>query len=131
MRVTGSEMISQPRNTSEAKKEKGCCPNSDTRPRYYPMGRLLLIVVGALLLTGCFDDQKQQLAKCEIEATRQYPDQEFVKSVEHIRLCMRAAGYEWDLSDVRCDGILARNPYCYVPIRSVAKWLYRQEVDPK
>jgi hypothetical protein len=55
----------------------------------------------ALLLTGCYSDQKQELASCELEVKRSPPQhydsvavQDQVES-EYLELCMRAKGYEF------------------------------------
>jgi hypothetical protein len=100
---------------------------------------LLLLIA----LTGCFDDQKQRLAKCQLEAV-QYPPRS-VQAVDHIRLCMQLNGYDWetpaavksgkcvgpprdlsDLSHYTKDEL--RNPYCYEPSGWLARLLYRLEI---
>ena len=58
-----------------------------------------LILLFALFLAGCYSDQKQQVAACELQANqhaRTNDDMEIRdrKSSEESELCMRAHGYE-------------------------------------
>jgi hypothetical protein len=61
------------------------------------MIRLALVTVGMVSLIS-FNDQKQQLARCEIEAAKVYPkfiDAPSGQPLASIQLCMKAAGYDW------------------------------------
>ena len=61
------------------------------------MTRLTMILAGTVSLIS-FSDQKQQLARCEIEAAKVYPryiDAPHGQPLEYIQLCMKAAGYDW------------------------------------
>lgn len=85
-----------------------------------------------LPLSGCFQEQKQQVATCEFDARRTYPNLRLETSNdvgEFIKLCMKAAGYDWDLSDNKCQpGFRTEaNPYCYVPSTEGGKWAYHAE----
>jgi len=58
-----------------------------------------LILLFALFLAGCYSDQKQQVAACELQANqhaRTTDDMEIRarESSEETELCMRAHGYE-------------------------------------
>jgi hypothetical protein len=62
------------------------------------MSRYLILLL-ALFLTGCYSDQKQQVAACELQANqhaRTNDDMEIRgrESSEETELCMRAHGYE-------------------------------------
>jgi hypothetical protein len=51
-----------------------------------------------MLLAASFGDLKQQLAKCEIEARKVYPnfiDAPAGQPLALIQLCMKSAGYDW------------------------------------
>lgn len=60
-------------------------------------GVLLLM----LPLAGCFNDQKERLAQCELDAQRQHirPDDE----PRYESTCMMAHGYENSFADKRCQ----------------------------
>jgi hypothetical protein len=95
--------------------------------------RRLLILFAVLLLGSCFGDQKQQVAKCELEAMRQYPGKELASSNEigmYMITCMRANGYDWNLMDKRCPAAsftIQRVPYCYTPSGWLGRLGYRIE----
>ena len=91
-----------------------------------------------LLLGGCFDDQRREMGKCNVEAVKTYPDERnFMDRDKLIVMCMEAAGYEFDLADDRCKGnyslqnsiSLQQNVYCYVPANKVGRVLFDWEVD--
>ena len=86
------------------------------------LGILLL----SLLLVGCMAEpkhemaeQKHELAKCDDEAqdTFRAANLEVPEIAEHIRLCMRAAGYEPRAGAAGCadPAGLVNNPSCYQP----------------
>ena len=83
--------------------------------------RRILTALIVLALTGCFEEQKRQVAKCELDPTARYPGKTLGISNDiggYIQLCMRAAGYDWNLMDKRCPAgsfTIERVPYCYVP----------------
>jgi hypothetical protein len=82
-------------------------------------------------LAGCFDDQKQKLLACQLDAERTYPitasdtRNGFNTTWDgrrgaFLRTCMEAGGYEWSVADDRCTVSLlsssdATIPYCYRP----------------
>lgn len=92
--------------------------------------RWLLFALVAVALSGCFEDQKQQLAKCELGAKHEYPTETpYWDWKRYIELCMRAAGYDLVVADKRCKTFpLELDPYCYVPSRPLARWLLRMEI---
>jgi hypothetical protein len=66
-------------------------------------------------LMSCIEDQKQQVARCELDAKRTYPEKTFsgpspsYDMAHFIQLCMRGAGY-----DFRCDYFSLSGSYaCY------------------
>jgi hypothetical protein len=91
------------------------------------------IIFAAMLLTtlnGCLDDQKQQTAKCTMEAVKTYPtDRNFMDRMNYIKLCMSSAGYEFDVADEHCTGFpLEEKAYCYLPTNKIARVLFHWEV---
>jgi len=94
------------------------------------------IVLLADLLCGCFDDQKQQVASCRLEAMRTYPTQQLYVGGNvdnYIRTCMMAHGYDWNLMDKKCEvtDTLTANPYCYIPAGAIGRWIYSIEMGSK
>lgn len=60
-----------------------------------------LTLLFCLTLTGCYSDQRQQLASCELQSKRQTQasqseEVQEKESSDFIELCMRAAGYEFE-----------------------------------
>jgi hypothetical protein len=101
------------------------------------MMRWVLIAPLMLLLVGCLDDQKQAEAKCELETFRMYPNQRTQYTVDaegFLRLCMRAAGYDFDASSSKCGlkatgtFVSSDDPYCYVPSGRIARFIYKLEM---
>lgn len=96
-----------------------------------PIRYVLMMLIGFSLI-GCFEDQKQQVARCEREAIRAYGTEHVpVRGTlgPHIQACMQAHGYEWHPEDKKCRVRLSmvRNPFCYSPI-GWTKWvLYEVE----
>jgi hypothetical protein len=91
--------------------------------------------VGVLLafaLSSCIADPKQQVAKCELDAKRFYPEKTLygpspsIDMAHSIQLCMRAAGY-----DFRCGGYLSLSGSfaCYMPSSRVKRWLYQAKLS--
>jgi len=103
----------------------------------------LLLALGALLaLSGCYSDQKKQLASCETEAIRTGSGQ----PLRSIRACMDQAGYNFvgfanpDGETVECDlpSVIQGKPsdigtdgQCFEPKGRIALQLYRWEVPEK
>jgi hypothetical protein len=92
-----------------------------------PKRGLLIILIGAIgaLLCGCLEDEKQQLAKCELGARVQYKGPPPVLDsdlADYMKLCMRAAGYEWDASNC---AISVRDPKCYISTR----WVEQKTIE--
>jgi hypothetical protein len=103
------------------------------------MRRLTMLLL-LMTLGGCFSDQKQELARCQLEANKIYPnffDMPPGQPIDQIRLCMQAAGYEWVGlgGDERCDfyRIMMALPasdtdaYCFRASNSVLRWVYEIE----
>jgi hypothetical protein len=95
--------------------------------------RMVFTTMALTMLCGCFDDQKRETAKCTIEATKEYPtDRNYMDRMGFIKLCMTAAGYEFDIPDDRCTGFpLEQNAYCYVPMNWMARDIFNAEVDAR
>lgn len=103
------------------------------------MARLLLIIALALLLTGCYSDQKKQLAACEASATRSGMGQPLTS----IQACMEDHGYSFvgyanpDGPTVVCDlpavirgqaSADGSDAMCFEPKGWLALKIYRWEV---
>jgi hypothetical protein len=85
---------------------------------------------------GCFSDQKQQLAQCELDAQRVYPkDGDEGRRMNYLPTCMAAHGYEGNMADNKCGHLpniyadFEHNPYCYTPTNRIARWVYRVETS--
>jgi hypothetical protein len=89
------------------------------------MNRAVIILI-ALALSGCFADQEQLVASCEFDALQTYPREHLATGAhigDNMQTCMKAHGYDWNLTDKRCQvtPTVERNPYCYAP----SNWLDR------
>ena len=83
----------------------------------------------ALSLSGCFADQKQLVVSCEFDAMQTYPREQLATGAhigDYTVSCMKAHGYDWNLTDKRCQvtTTVERNPYCYTPNNSLDRLLY-------
>jgi hypothetical protein len=83
----------------------------------------------ALSLSGCFADQEQQVVSCEFDAMQTYPREQLATGAhigDFTQSCMKAHGYDWNLTDKRCQvtKTVERNPYCYTPHNSLDRLLY-------
>lgn len=100
---------------------------------------VLLAFSAALALTGCYSDQKKQLAECRASATREGPGQ----PLKSIRACMDEHGYKFvgfantQGPTVDCDlpaiiqGVpsqTGKDAMCFEPKGRIALQLYRWEV---
>jgi hypothetical protein len=92
------------------------------------------------VLGACFDDQKRDLAKCRLDATKTHPDERnFMDRDKFTETCMEAAWYELDVADDRCTGnyslqnwvSLQQVAYCYVPANWFARDIFNWEVDAR
>jgi hypothetical protein len=85
----------------------------------------------AFLLCGCIADQKKQVATCEIDAKRTYPDKTLrgpspcIEMADFIQACMRTAGYDFTCGpdDMPLSGIY----HCYRPSSKLGRWTYEIE----
>jgi hypothetical protein len=80
-----------------------------------------------LPLAGCYADQEKQVATCEIEARRAFPDVDPTKENafnpwstpfgHSMELCMQAHGYERNVLDERCSTYVTfiLQAGCYAP----------------
>ncbi len=88
------------------------------------MKRAALILL-VLPLSGCFAEQKQQIAACKLEAQRLYPNDqpESNRFGNYITTCMEAHGYESKIPSKGCfvPHLSADNAACYQP----GTWLGR------
>lgn len=79
----------------------------------------------SMTLLGCRVDLEREAAKCELEAKKTYPNvQNLYMSLpagQFIQLCMRVAGYKFDIDNPNCVNHGAYvvsdmpNQFCYVP----------------
>jgi hypothetical protein len=95
--------------------------------------RRWLVLLLVLPLAACFDQQEAQLAKCQRETQPiGYPFDMRGFNADLMDICMRVAGYRFDVSHKDCElkpGIPLRvNAYCYVPAAPIQYWLYRTEM---
>lgn len=99
--------------------------------------RRLAILLLTIPLAGCFTDQKQAVAKCEMDTFRVYPDQRTrytIAAENYLELCMTAAGYDFDISSAKCQPqmggafVSADQPSCYVPSNPGGKLGYQIEM---
>ena len=107
------------------------------------MKRLTILAL-VMVLVGCFDDQRQQMAKCQAEAQRTYPTQAYYTDrfsdpdglgtpmIPYVHSCMLAAGYALRFTKACVDesnpGMdLATNPSCYAPTDWGGLLIYRVE----
>jgi hypothetical protein len=97
------------------------------------MRRYLVFLLLALPLAACFDQQEAQLEKCRRETQPiGYPSDMGGFNADLMDVCMRDAGYHYDVSHKNCElkpsVPLRVNAYCYVPATKVKYWLYRAEM---
>jgi hypothetical protein len=98
---------------------------------------VVLVALLAFPLAGCFADQKQQVASCELEAMHLYPGKQSVDDLlnihDYIRTCMQAHGYEFSPSQSACESsaTMVDDPSCYAPMSWVGQLLYRLETGSK
>lgn len=95
--------------------------------------RVFAVTVLALFLSGCFSNQKKQLATCVLDAQKLYPDSDKApvgQSSKYVETCMNAAGYEWSMHHKKCFAGLraSENPYCYIPVGRFERWIYEMEM---
>jgi hypothetical protein len=85
----------------------------------------------ALLLCGCIADQKKQVATCEIDAKRAFPDKTWrgvsasPDMANFIQACMGVAGYDFVCRPE--DMSLSADYFCYRPRRKLGQWAYETE----
>jgi hypothetical protein len=101
--------------------------------------RSALSAILLLLTAGCLEDNRRQLAQCELDASRAHPGKSLnlmSDNYDHavgddVQLCMRAAGYVWDMRPDKCevtDDRVKANPYCYRPSGTIDFWFFRAEI---
>jgi hypothetical protein len=93
--------------------------------------RRLLPFLVCISVSGCFDDQKMQLTRCDFEARTAgfYSSPAGNEPGKTVNLCMMAAGYEFFYDETnknRCtvEIMTYENPYCYKPIGWIGQQLY-------
>ncbi len=99
----------------------------------YNNNRSYLVLLLPLLLTGCFDQQAEQLKICEQQTYPiGFPSNMGGLNSDLMDDCMKKAGYRFDISHSFCEqrpGIPLRvNAYCYVPDTAIRYWIYRMEL---
>jgi hypothetical protein len=98
------------------------------------MARSVLLLLALLMLSGCWEEQKEQVAECQMEGIKAYPSESLEQGnhIEHLILtCMTAHGYDFDLLRRLCtvNDQMAANPYCYVPSNPIGRSIFEHEVD--
>jgi hypothetical protein len=83
------------------------------------LGVLEIVLAGASV--SFLKAQQVQTSACELEGETAHPEARLGADTniidEHIRACMRNAGYEWSPEHRNCkDAPVATNPYCYLPV---------------
>jgi hypothetical protein len=88
------------------------------------MKRAIVLLI-AITLGGCLQDQTKEIAACRLEADRFFQgyttaDVDNPRS-QYIIACMAAKGYDFDISPADCDSRhpLPTQPTCYTP----SSWL--------
>jgi hypothetical protein len=100
------------------------------------MQKVAVTTLLAMPLSGCLQDQEIQISKCRIIARRAAPEELgdtilIRKHAEYMNACMRAAGYESDISPEYCqpgNPPLGHNPYCYSPAAKIAYVILKIEI---
>ena len=90
-----------------------------------PVSKFALVVVGvtailAWVLASEGRGRAKDIAACQIDALKTYPDGPSIFWHRPVQLCMEARGYEWtNMQDLRCgpkgdsnDNVFF-SPYCY------------------
>src|SRR5262245_12030862 len=93
----------------------------------------LVMITAALLLIGCFDEQKRQFYQCQTEAMRHFPGDTYGRGAAFVESCMGAAGYEieYRARDVFCranDPSRVMTASCYAPAAPLARWAQSVEL---
>jgi hypothetical protein len=85
----------------------------------------------ALTLSECFAHQKQQVAKCSLDARRMYPAEKSDSSnrQDTVRVCMEAAGYEFTIASDHCvpSPYVSENAFCYRPAGIIGRYMLQVE----
>lgn len=80
-----------------------------------------MILLSALTLGGCFQNQAKDVAVCQKEADRFYQSNEAFDASgprsRYIIGCMASKGYHFDITPADCDSRrpLSTQPTCYAP----------------
>jgi hypothetical protein len=74
----------------------------------------------------------RQVVSCEFDAMQTYPREQLATGAhigDYTQSCMEAHGYDWNLTDKRCQvtTTVERNPYCYTTHNSLDRLLYLDE----
>jgi hypothetical protein len=81
---------------------------------FLPLGAAVGSIITFIIVTREISpDIGQLLAKCELEATGKYNQNdfgEFLQSTYFIKLCMRTYNYQFNDDNHECDDIMRRNP---------------------
>jgi hypothetical protein len=92
-----------------------------------------LVLLLALPLAGCFDQQQAQMAKCKLDAQAAGIAPETLGAgTKYMSSCMVAAGYQINFGHPKCqptaDLPVWMNVYCFNPAKPFQKLLYRVEM---
>jgi hypothetical protein len=96
-------------------------------------------MMACMALCGCLDEQKDQIEKCQMAGKlaftasgKKWEEDIGNPSLRYLRLCMEAAGYEWNWRGKFCqptiDGSENSNPYCYRPQGAISRFLIDIEI---
>ena len=95
------------------------------------------LILAAVALSACIDDQKQAVARCEYDVRSRLADS-FNNPIgasydregwAQVRLCMKAHGYEMDLLYKTClPGDISLDAYCYRPMSRLARYAVETEI---
>jgi len=98
-----------------------------------------VVLAGALALSGCIGEQKEQIAQCEqgaqsvaaVQDAGQTPVPGKVSrgaELNYITQCMKVAGYkyapEMGIDDCHGGSTNEKNPYCYLPENQIKKVIF-------
>jgi PBP1b-binding outer membrane lipoprotein LpoB len=91
------------------------------------MKRAALFLLIAVSLTGCYSDQKRQVAVCKQYAEAKQTDtMSWDETYRNVPTCMAAAGYEANLDQPNCSHVFwETDAACYEPDNPMGRFIYR------
>ena len=98
-----------------------------------------IALVGAtLMVSGCVEEQQQQLAACRLDATQRFPwatynepDSNYANRFNYVKDCMEAHGYSYNVLNERCNGSdhVEKQVYCWQPTDKALRYVYWWETN--